>query len=474
MIHSQPIVMKLIITIPIFFLWMQASFAQLNKRLFESHSRYLEKSMDTRRFKHREVMRIVNNMDKSFTVNHVGTSVEDRAIKLVTYGTGKVKVLMWSQMHGDEPTATQALMDIFKWLNSNDEFDETRKLIQSSLTLHFIPMLNPDGASRFTRRNHYGIDINRDAIRLQTPEGQTLKRIRDSLNADWGFNLHDQGRGTSVNGKPATISLLAPPFNANRDVNETRGDAMQLTKYMFDQISDYIPGQIGIYPDDFEPRAFGDNIQKWGTRSILIESGGYQADWEKQDLRKLNFVLLLTAMESIASKSFEKIPVNAYNEIPKNDDGRMNELIVYNLNYEGLIRDAAFDRREMDSEDFRNYYTKSLVTDLGDLSTSHGYQSFDAKDYEVLPGRVYDKPLNSMSELSSLDTEALFKDGYTDFIVKEGFDPFTAKFRFNIHAKVPSTNNEVRIGGNPSLLFKKNGKVENVLVNGMIYDLKGR
>ena len=86
--------MKLKVTLPILFLLLltQTAFGQLNKRLFERHSRYLEKSIDTRRFKHREVMRIVNNMDKSFTVNHVGTSVEDRAIKLVTYGTGKVKV----------------------------------------------------------------------------------------------------------------------------------------------------------------------------------------------------------------------------------------------------------------------------------------------------------------------------------------------------------------------------------------------
>ncbi|MDZ7613027.1 MAG: hypothetical protein U5K51_04450 [Flavobacteriaceae bacterium] len=37
-------------------------------------------------------------------------------------------------------------------------------------------------------------------------------------------------------------------------------------------VQQYAPGQTGRYDDEFEPRAFGDNIQKWGTSAILIES----------------------------------------------------------------------------------------------------------------------------------------------------------------------------------------------------------
>ncbi len=51
----------------------------------------------------------------------------------------------------------------------------------------------------------------------------------------------------------------------------------------------FIPGQVARYADDHEPRAFGDNVQKWGTTLILIESGGYQGDPEKQYIRQAEF-----------------------------------------------------------------------------------------------------------------------------------------------------------------------------------------
>ncbi|MFZ1809413.1 MAG: M14 family zinc carboxypeptidase, partial [Cyclobacteriaceae bacterium] len=405
-LKTVSVILFLIIALP--------GYSQLNVELHDQYNQYKEGSITTRRFKHEDIMDVIDRLGKDFKVKQVGTSVEWRAIKLVTYGSGPVNVLMWSQMHGDETTATRSIMDVFNWLEADDEFNDVRSKIKSAITWHFMPMLNPDGASQFTRRNHYGIDINRDAIHQQTPEGRTLKRVRDSLNADWGFNLHDQGRGTSVEGvKPATISLLAPAYDVKKSINEKRGDAMQLTKLMFDQITQYLPGQIGIYDDTFEPRAFGDNIQKWGTRTILIESGGYQDDWEKEYIRKLNFVLLITAAHSISTKSFEKTSVADYQNIPRNGQGRIRELIITNVQYEGLMRDVALDRREVDSEDYRNYYTKGYITDLGDLQTSNAYVTLDASGYEVLPGKVYDQLLESMKELAVLDTDKLFNEGYT-------------------------------------------------------------
>ena len=77
-------------------------------------------------------------------------------------------------MHGDEPTATQAIFDIFNFLQSED-FQDEKDAMLSNLTVHFLPMLNPDGAERFQRRNLLGIDINRDAIAIAVTRGADPK-----------------------------------------------------------------------------------------------------------------------------------------------------------------------------------------------------------------------------------------------------------------------------------------------------------
>ena len=110
-----------------------------------------------------------------------------------------------------------ALFDVFEYLQRHRHEPAVQRML-SSLTLHVVPMLNPDGAERFQRRNAQGIDINRDALRLQTPEGQLLKALRDRFNPRVGFNLHNQGWSTSVGDppKPASISLLSVAYDEPR------------------------------------------------------------------------------------------------------------------------------------------------------------------------------------------------------------------------------------------------------------------
>ena len=84
-----------------------------------------------------------------------------------------------------------ALADIFAFLARHPEHTLVRALSRR-LSLHFVPMLNPDGAARFQRHNAAGIDVNRVARRLATPEGRALKAVHDRMRPEFGFNLHDQ------------------------------------------------------------------------------------------------------------------------------------------------------------------------------------------------------------------------------------------------------------------------------------------
>ncbi|WP_342774066.1 M14 family zinc carboxypeptidase [Muriicola soli] len=195
----------------------------LTTSLYDTYEKYRESELDKRRIKHRDLQNLISDHqnDPGVTVKKVGESIEGRDLKLISIGQGTTDVFLWSQMHGNEPTATQAIFDILNFLKS-DDFSEEKSEILNNLTLHFLPMLNPDGAEVFKRENKLGIDINRDALRLQSPEGQTLKRVRDSLDADFGFNLHDQSTyyNAERTEKPATISYLAPAYNYEKEINE--------------------------------------------------------------------------------------------------------------------------------------------------------------------------------------------------------------------------------------------------------------
>ena len=85
----------------------------------------------------------------------IGESAEGRPLRMVSFGKGELGVLAWSQMHGDESTATMALADIFSFLARHPEHALVRALSRR-LSLHFVPMLNPDGAARFQRQTRPG------------------------------------------------------------------------------------------------------------------------------------------------------------------------------------------------------------------------------------------------------------------------------------------------------------------------------
>ncbi|HUG40805.1 MAG TPA: serine hydrolase, partial [Longimicrobiales bacterium] len=249
----------------------------------------------------------------------IGRSVEGRPIRAVSYGTGPTSVLLWSQMHGDEPTASMALADIFAFLAADPEHPLAARL-RDRLTVVAVPMLNPDGAERFQRRNAYGIDINRDARALVTPEARALKALRDRLEPTFGFNLHDQNVRTRVgdSAEGAAIALLAPPWSHTRDDDAVRERAKRVAAVVRLAVDSLVAGRVTRYDDGYNARAFGDLMQQWGTSTVLIESGGWGGDPEKQHLRLANFVGILAALDAIASGSHQDVDPDWYETLPRN------------------------------------------------------------------------------------------------------------------------------------------------------------
>ena len=453
------------------------------RRLFDAYTTYKERALTHRRFKHSDLVPLLDELRPQplFEVSQVGESFENRAIYQVKTGTGPSRVLLWSQMHGDEATATMALFDIFHFLRATgDGFDDLRQTILQNTTLYFVPMLNPDGAERFQRRTATDIDMNRDALRLQTPEGALLKKLQQELRPLVGFNLHDQNPRYSVGktGRQAVMSFLATAYDEERTINEVRRRSMQLIVGMNRVLQQFIPGQIGRFDDEFEPRAFGDNIQKWGTTLVLIESGGYKGDPEKMAIRQLNFVAILKALLAIANESYQQEDIATYQTIPEN--GRLLfDVLIRNAtvvqNGKPVILDIGINRYEVttDSGPYEatpGFYYRSVIEDLGDLSTFNGLEEIDATGLTLTPIQVYPDLLESANDLDQLDIDGLRRQGVAAFRVKQG-DPDTAP-RQPVHllvtGKLPA--NPLSIGQLSSFQLLANSQPTFVFINGFWED----
>lgn len=262
------------------------------------------------------------------SVEEVGRSVEGRAIHLLTLGKGPRRVLLWSRMHGDEPTATPALLDMADFLLSSA--DPAATALLDGATLLLVPMLNPDGAERYARPNSQGIDINRDALRLATPEGRLLKALRDRFHPELGFNLHDQDRRTTVgeSGRLATVALLAVAGDAAGTMTPGRARARRVCAALVRTLQPFVPGGIARYDEDWNPRAFGDNLTAWGTPVVLLESGGRPAGWSYGHLTRLNFVGLLAALSGLVKDDLAGEDPQLYESLQRNRDGDRVDVLV--------------------------------------------------------------------------------------------------------------------------------------------------
>ena len=317
-------------------------------------------------------------------VAEVGRSAEGRPLRSVTFGSGPTRVLMWSQMHGDESTASMALADIYAFVERSPDHPVARTILDN-LTVTTIPMLNPDGAQRFQRRNAYGIDVNRDARMLATPEGRTLKTVFDRVEPDFAFNLHDQDVGTRLGDGDdhVAIALLAPAFDESRAVNDVRRRAMRVASVFRQAIEPLVGGHIARYDDTFNPRAFGDLTTTWGASAVLVESGAWPGDPEKQHLRKANFVGLVAALHAIADRSYADADDRLYTGLPEN--GRsLPDLLVTG----GSLALPGLEPVRADLlVEYRNgaRRTDGYVSDIGDLGGRQALDTLDLTGLYVVP-----------------------------------------------------------------------------------------
>jgi hypothetical protein len=446
--------------------------------IWQDYGKYHEPVIKNRFFKYNDIMPLVQKHVANGLLldTIIGQSVEGRNLHHLTVGKGKTKVLLWSQMHGDESTATMTLFDLFNFLSANDKYNDLRNELLNNLELHIIPMLNPDGAQIWTRRNKMNIDLNRDAKNLATPEARTLMDLGKRLNPEFGFNLHDQNIYTTV-GKtkePATISFLAPAYNLAKEMNPVRNRAVQLISSINNAIQTKIPHQVAKYNDTHDSTCFGDTFQGMGISTILIESGGNRNDLEKQSIRKINFYALLIALNAIVNQSYLAEDVNSYWSLP-NNSRNLQDLIIRNantsLNGQIVQTTIAINRTQKISDDLLSMNYAGAIYKLGKLDSTFAYQELDAAGLNYLPAKTKSMRKAKWERLSPSDELRLIKKGY--LLVKwrnedSPIGPIKNRLLNLTHTK---SNVELKVSNPANFILAKNKKSRFAVINGFLVNL---
>lgn len=307
-------------------------------------TKYLYSTIAGRYVTMQKVDGFLATLHSGFTISTIGYSVANNPIKTIEFGNGPIKILMWSQMHGNESTTTKGLIDFLNYLNI--EKNEFEKLC-TRFTFNIIPILNPDGAILYTRENANKIDLNRDALHCVEPESKILQNLLHRFHPDYCFNLHDQRTifGLLESKKPATMSFLTAAYNEDRTFNEVRKRAAYVIAKINDELQNFIPNQVGRFDDSFNINCTGDYFTNKGFPTILFEAGHFPDDYERDIVRKFVFISLKSAIYAIEENAIESFSVDDYLNIYQNNkcffDVFFKNVKIIDNNVEKIINFAA-------------------------------------------------------------------------------------------------------------------------------------
>lgn len=344
-------------------------------------------SVNNRWFKPSDLKKVLKQIDCSvFKKHHIGHSFLGKPTTGYQFGKGPKRILVWSQMHGNEPTATHALLELLRLLSTKQiSFDS--ETWSKELSICIIPMLNPDGADKFTRQNAQGIDMNRDAVRMETPEMKGFFEFVRNWKPHWAFNLHDQRNIFNCEGtkQPATLSFLAPSANKQRQATDIQRRSIGLIDAVLTKLHPLAMHNIARFTDEYYERALGEYFVRNEVPCVLIECGAALNDPLRLTARKLTFLSLVYSFDILVGNTSLQGEDN-YLDLPLNAQQNVDILFTnasVSTSKGSFTADIALLLKEEAKVKSKGLVLRYMMHEIGDLSAKNGLKTYNGAQIDL-------------------------------------------------------------------------------------------
>ncbi len=236
-----------------------------------------------------EVVGLLERLDRRSRIMHVGSmgeTSEGKPIPLAVFAdppvktaaeardSGKVVVFAFGNIHAGEVCGKEALLMLARQLAMNPD-----NTLLNDIVVVLAPIYNADGNDRMSpdnrpdqngprqgmgeRPNTQGLDLNRDYVKLESPEAVAMVRVLTEWNPHLTIDTHttngSRHRYALTYAAPLNPSGHPAPIEFVRDV-------------MLPEVTRSLHGRTGY--DTFFYGNFDDDLTEWRTYSPLPRFGG--------------------------------------------------------------------------------------------------------------------------------------------------------------------------------------------------------